>query len=169
MITTERTSLRPFRKTDIDDMHLVLGHPEVMRFSTKDPLTREETKEFLNTCISNYQKNGSGLYAIEHKVSKKVIGYCGFYFQIIDSVKEIEIGYRLNREYWNLGIATETSKAIQNYGFNEMGYTRLISIIESENRASVNVALKNGLKLEKETTFKNIPVQIYVIEKQNVI
>ena len=49
-----------------------------------------------------------------------------------------------------------------------MGLTRLISIIEKENIASIRVAKKNGFKLEKEMLYdKRIQVQIYAVEKED--
>jgi RimJ/RimL family protein N-acetyltransferase len=40
---------------------------------------------------------------------------------------------------------------------------RLISIIESENGASIRVAEKMGMTLEKSASFHNIPVLIYSV------
>ena len=99
---------------------MVLGDPDVMRFSESGPFTRKQSKDFIEKCLINYRDKGFGLFAVEDKVDHIVIGYCGFYFQLIEGVEEIEIGYRLHPKYWNRGIATETSKAVQEYGFNQL-------------------------------------------------
>lgn len=68
-------------------------------------------------------------------------------------------------DYWNNGLATETALAVQNHGFEVLGFTRLISIIEATNIASIRVAEKNGMTLEKAVLFKDkIPVKIFSIE-----
>lgn len=165
-IKTNRTVLRRFQMGDLDDMAKVLGSPDVMRFSLKGPYSKKESEEFINWCLEQYDNKGFGLYAIVYNEIKRVIGYCGYSFQIIDGIEEVEIGYRLHPEYWNLGLATEVSKSIQDYGFDKLGFDRMISIIESENIASIKVAIKNGMKKEKEVLFKDkIPVQIYSIER----
>jgi RimJ/RimL family protein N-acetyltransferase len=161
-IQTERTVLRRFREEDLDDIASVLAHPEVMKFSLSGPYSREQSRSFIERCLSGYEKRNIGLYAVIYRENQKVIGYCGFSFQDIDGVEEVEIGYRLHRDYWNRGLATETAKAIQDTGFKKMGFERMISIIEAENIGSIRVAEKNGMIFEKAAIFKNtIPVRIY--------
>ncbi|MBF0199140.1 MAG: GNAT family N-acetyltransferase [Planctomycetes bacterium] len=163
-IKTKRTILRWFQEDDLDDMAKVLGHPDVMRFSLSGPYSREKTKKFIDGCLSQYEKNGVGLYAVVFQADRRVIGYCGYYFQTIDGKEEVEISYRLHPDYWNQGLATETSKAVQEHGFNKLGFNRMISIIESENIASIKVAEKNGMINEKDALFHNkVPVKIYSI------
>ena len=53
----------------------------------------------------------------------------------------------------------------RDYGFNRLGFDRLISVIQPGNRASQRVALKNGMHLEKETKVQDVPVHVYAIEK----
>lgn len=165
-IKTKRTVLRRFQMGDLDDMAKVLGHPDVMQFSLKGPYSKKESEEFINRCLEQYANKGVGLYAVVYNENQRVIGYCGYSFQMIDEVEEIEIGYRLHPEYWNIGLATEVSKSIQDNGLDKLGFDRMISIIESKNTASIKVAIKNGMKKEKEVLFKDkIPVQIYSIER----
>jgi [ribosomal protein S5]-alanine N-acetyltransferase len=167
-INTRCTVLRRFQLEDLDDIAKVLGHPDVMQFSLDGPFTREQSKSFVEKCLDNYKNKGFGLFAVVDKIDRIVIGYCGFYFQLIEGVEMVEIGYRLHPNYWNRGIATEVSKAVQEYGSNQLGLEKMISIIEAENKASIRVAEKNGFKFEKEVLFKDkIPVRIYAIEKSD--
>lgn len=164
IIETERMLLREFTNDDLDEMTEVLGDPEVMRFSLNGPYSREKTFEFLERTITRYKEGGMGLLAVVHKTDERVIGYCGILFQEIDGEDLPEIGYRLNRQYWGRGLATEAAKAVQNYGFSHLGFSKMISIIEAENLASIRVAEKNGLVFEKDSLFKDrIPVRIYSI------
>ena len=76
---------------------------------------------------------------------------------------ELELGYRLLTHYWGKGFATEAAIAMKTYAFNEMDLTRLISLIETENIASIRVAEKNGFKLEKTMLYDGrISVGMYV-------
>jgi ribosomal-protein-alanine N-acetyltransferase len=92
-----------------------------------------------------------------------LIGYCGFFAQIVDDAEEIEIGYRLHPDYWGQGLATEAARAIRDHGFDDLNLPRLISLIHPENVASQRVAEKNGMTPEKETVFRTFPTIVYSI------
>ena len=62
-----------------------------------------------------------------------------------------------------MGLATEAARASRDYGFKNVGLRRLISIIESDNVASIRVAEKMGMTLEKRAFFHKIPVLIYSV------
>lgn len=102
------------------------------------------------------------MLAVIERKSGLLIGSCGFFQQVILGKTEIELGYRLLKGHWGKGLATEACIAMKKHAFQEMGFTRLISIIENENVASIRVAQKTGLKLEKEMLYdKRIQVGIY--------
>jgi RimJ/RimL family protein N-acetyltransferase len=62
----------------------------------------------------------------------------------------VEIGWRLDPDYWGRGLATEAAAAVLRDGFERLGFSRLISIIYRENVASRRVAEKIGLRLWRE-------------------
>lgn len=164
-IKTQRALMRWFQEDDLNEIAAVLGHPDVMRFSLNGPYSREQSSAFIDGCLSQYTDKGTGLFAVIYSKTQKVIGYCGFYFQVVEGIDEIEISYRLHPDYWNQGLATETAKAVQEYGFNTLGFSRMISIIESANTASIRVAEKTGMQFQKTAFFRSIPVRVYSIKK----
>ncbi|WP_413700867.1 GNAT family N-acetyltransferase [Psychromonas sp. KJ10-10] len=167
-ITTKRLILRPFEDDDFNDIHQLLSDPEVMRFSLNGPYSKEKTASFMAYCIQRSQNSQPSLLAIIDKKTNKFMGSCGFFAQKILAKQEIELGYRLSKQYWGKGFATEATIAVKQYAFNEMGLTRLISLIEKDNIASIAVAEKNGFKLEKELLYDGrINVCIYALSVEN--
>jgi RimJ/RimL family protein N-acetyltransferase len=80
----------------------------------------------------------------------------------------VEVAYMIAREYWGLGLGTEAAAAILQYGFGQLGLSRLICMIDPANRASRRVAEKIGMSLEKMMDgFEgdNIPFLIYSASK----
>lgn len=73
----------------------------------------------------------------------------------------------MSEEYWGKGIATEAAVAVRDYAFNVLEIPMLISIINHQNDASKRVAKKVGMKLMKQTNFKNILVDVFCIEKNH--
>jgi RimJ/RimL family protein N-acetyltransferase len=59
-----------------------------------------------------------------------------------------EIGYELARESWGLGYATEATRRLLAFGFNELGLHKISATCNPENRASVAVLPKNGMHQE---------------------
>lgn len=161
---TPRLRLRHFTRDDVQDMTQVMGDPEVMKYSLKGSLSVEQTHDFLEDVITTYARKGYGLWALEEKSSRRVIGYCGYYFPTIDGQDVIELGYRLARTSWGKGLATEAAVAVVQHAFDVLNLSRLISLIEPENCGSIRVAEKCGLTYRKTTDFHGVAVSIYAIE-----
>jgi ribosomal-protein-alanine N-acetyltransferase len=159
---TPRLILRQFDEGDVESLLNYLGDPEVMRFSVSGPKTREDIQtKYLPGCLKRYARDGLGQWALIRKSDGLCVGGCGICTQEVESEKEFEIGYRLRRDCWGFGLATEAALACRDYGFHQAGLHRLISIIEAENVASIRVAEKVGMTLEKSASFYGIPVLIY--------
>jgi len=161
---TKRLILRELEQGDSKAIFELFNEPEVMKYFSNTPRSIEEAHERIQREINRYIEHGFGLWATVLKGTGKVIGQCGLLAQIVDEVKETEIGYTLARKYRGQGFATEAAKAIKNYGFNKLKFNRLISIIEPKNIASQKVALRTGLAFEKTTTWMNKQVKIYSVQ-----
>jgi [ribosomal protein S5]-alanine N-acetyltransferase len=161
-IETQRTILRWLREEDLEAVTTLLGNPRVMRFSLAGVHTPEQCREFLDTCLASYQEKGYGIFAVVEKETDEVIGYCGFYDQIVEGRAEVEVAYRLLPRVWSKGLATEVVRRVQEFGFQELGFRRLISNIDSENHASARVAEKCGMNYERDFLYKGtLPVRVY--------
>jgi [ribosomal protein S5]-alanine N-acetyltransferase len=159
---TSRLILRKFNEGDVDPVLGFRGDPEVMRFSITGPETREDIQtKYLPSCLRRYSRDGLGQWAVVRKSDGTCVGECGICAQEVDGEREFEIGYRMRRDCWGIGLATEAARACRDYGFKKAGLRRLISMIESENAASIRVAEKMGMTLEKRASFHGTPVLIY--------
>ncbi len=163
---TQRLMLRHFHIVDGEAMDRVFADPEVMRYGdgTKDSAW---VRNWLRGCLEDfYSKWGFGLWAVVERSSGSVIGFCGLSrFSDVGGQPETEIGYRLAREFWGRGFATEAERAVRDYGFGTLNLSRMISIIDPRNSASINVARKIGLSHEKEVLFGGFADQIYAIDR----
>jgi RimJ/RimL family protein N-acetyltransferase len=70
---------------------------------------------------------------------------------------EAELGYRLRRQAWGRGLATEGSRALVHRGFTELGLRRVVAETMAVNYASRRVMEKVGLTLVREyhATFRD--------------
>lgn len=166
VLETERLILRRLTMDDLDALAKIYGDPEVRPYFPEGALTHEETKEELEWFIDVYYgRYGFGLWATVLKETGELIGRCGLIPWKITagrdgvsgldgadeypgdpSTFEVELAYLLAKEYWGRGLATEAARAIVEYAFNSLGFTRLICLIDPENLASRAVALKVGMQ-----------------------
>ncbi|MCA1992059.1 MAG: GNAT family N-acetyltransferase [Coleofasciculus sp. S288] len=169
MIVTEtsRLLLRYFSWDDLNDMAAIYADPVVMTFRG-GPRNYENTKQHFKWIFENYKKPGFELWAIVDKADNKFIGNCGVIPQEVDGQPENEMGYILAKEYWGRGLATEAACAVRDYGFNKLGYSRLVALIDSGNIASQRVAMKAGLTYEKNTSMWGKTVRVYAIHNHKL-
>ena len=161
VIETPRLILRHFVGADLDALAELMADADFMRFSS-GVFTREQTATFLfDRVIAPARAGLPSQFALVLREENRLIGYCGFFRQVVDQLNEIEIGYRLHRDYWNRGLATEGAQAVRNYAFDVLKLERVISLIHPENHASRRVAEKSGMKLEKTTVFRDFSVQVF--------
>ena len=76
------------------------------------------------------------------------------------------MGWRLDRAYWNRGLATEGARASLRYGFRGLGLGRIISITLPQNAASRRVMEKAGLTLRGETRWRGLDVVWYAADRR---
>jgi [ribosomal protein S5]-alanine N-acetyltransferase len=167
VLETKRLILREMNLDDIDNLLGVLSDPESMRFYPK-PFDRPMTQMWIERNIQRYAQHGFGLWAIILKESGQLIGDCGLVVQEVDGVEEIEVGYHIRRDLWGQGLATEASQACRDYGFNHLGFDKLVSLINPANIASRRVAEKNGMKIIKEMEWRDKPTCIYAVKRKRM-
>lgn len=166
IIETERLILRPFVQEDLDALALILADPDVMLFSLNGPLKdKEKVRDYLQTRIlDHYAQFGFGLYATIHKQDQCLIGFVGLLTQFIEEEKKVELAYRLAPAYWGKGLATEAARAVCHYAFDQLHLEELISIIDSKNVRSLQVAKRVGMHYWKAVHFHGFAVGVYALK-----
>lgn len=165
VLQTPRLVLRSFSKGDLDDLSALMANPDFMRFSL-GVFSREQTAEFLEKVQTRDREGLPSQFAVISRENNRLIGYCGFFLQIVDGIEELEIGYRLHPSYWGRGIATEAARAVRDYGFDDLQLPHVISLIHPENIASRRVAEKNGMRPEKKTLFRGFPTIVFGLSRE---
>jgi [ribosomal protein S5]-alanine N-acetyltransferase len=107
--------------------------------------SEEDTKKQFAEALNLYQEgSGLGRWGIFNPADGDFIGVCILKPADSDPTR-IELGYVLNPKYWGIGIATELSRALIFYGFEDKGLTEICACTHPENLASQNVLQKAGL------------------------
>ena len=126
------------------------GDADVMKYITLGiPRTMDEVIEkSMTRILKSYQdKTDFGIFAAYLINSEKYIGW--FQFEEDKEFEHsIEIGWRLKKQYWGNGYATEVATVLCDLGI-KMGKT-IVARAMIENLASIRVMEKAGLKFEKK-------------------
>ena len=169
ILETERLLLRHQVIEDLDDLWALYCDPEITKYIPDAPRSREEAQEELEWHMHGHPKHPElGLWATIHKETGKFIGRCGLLPWTIDDVNEVEVAYTIARNYWGQGLGSEAAQAILKYGFEKLHLSRMVCLIDPENKASQKVAEKMGMAWEKTVNGyegDNIPFWIYSINR----
>src|SRR4051794_31548393 len=141
MIETERLLLRAWQPSDAAPFAALNADPEVTRY-LRGPMRRDESDELVARIRGHWQQHGFGLYALEIKETGAFAGFVGLAIPsfLPEVLPAVEVGWRLAREHWGNGYATEGARASLTHGFGELGLRQIISLIDPRNTASVRVA-----------------------------
>lgn len=147
IIETERLWLRTWEDKDVDPFFEINQDPKVIEYLL-GPLTMEQVKEFISSMNQQFEKAGFTVFAVEEKLSGKLLGYLGLNpvpWQA-DFTPCVEIAWRLGSQYWNHGYATEGAKAVLAYGFQKVGLNEIVSFAVPANIRSIRVMEKIGMR-----------------------
>jgi len=166
IIESERLYLKEFTQSDVGDFFRLNSDANVMKFICPPETDVNVIKENIAKIRRYYKENpGLGIWASLEKKSDEFIGF--FELAHMDNTEEIEVGYRLHKRYWGEGYATEMTKVLIDYGFNQLKLEEIVGITHPENFASQRVLQKAGLEFIKDAFFYEIDVKYYRISSHS--
>jgi len=134
--------------------------PEVMRYINGGKVSSWEDIEKIYLPRLNSYTNpdtGWGMWKAEVKSSKEFIGWIlvrpmGF-FSDEPKFDDIELGWRFKRSAWGKGYATEAAMSVKQALIGHGGVTAISAIALPDNHASINIMIKLGMSLVKQTVY----------------
>lgn len=144
--TTLRLVIRDLEERDAPGILALNADPEVLRYVHDEPFADLDAARRWIADIPVHLPHGIGRWAIETK-SGIWLGRCSLRRR---PNGEVLMGYRLLREQWGHGYASETVSALLASAFGTHRLPFVISHIARDNIGSRRVAEKNGGYLWKE-------------------
>ena len=147
MPETARLRLRRPRPEDAEPFAAINADPAVAEFaSPTGPLARAESDLMLRKMIEHWDDHGFGLWMAERRETGELAGFVGLSHPatLAELAQEVEAGWRLGREHWGMGLATEGGREAVHFAFEHLGLERLVCILVGENARSLAVARKLG-------------------------
>lgn len=156
-IETNRLLLRQITLSDSDgrDSLEFINDYSVYRFwglydekrnPEERPVKQVKLDYHYNETMKEYKAGRELSWLMELKENRKVIGEIVLYDFLLDL--QADMGYRLNKNYWGHGYATEAGQAIVKFAFETLKLERLQIRCFKNNPASVRIAQKLGFTQE---------------------
>jgi [ribosomal protein S5]-alanine N-acetyltransferase len=146
-VSTPRLTLREFVAADFEAVHAYSSDPRVTRYLFFGPRDRDGSADYLQGLIESQRENPRTRFelAVVENASDEVIGACDL--SLIEH-GVADLGYMLAHEHWGKGYATEISLRLLQAAFQELRAERVISTVDINNRASIRVLEKVGMRWE---------------------
>ena len=146
-IETARLRLREFVQSDFDAIHAYSADPRVTKYLFFGPRDANGTADYLEGLLESQRELPRTRFelAVEELASGRVIGACDL--SVIER-NVIDLGYMLGVPDWGKGYATEIALALADAAFFDLRAERVISTVDINNRASMRVLEKVGMRWE---------------------
>lgn len=140
---TERLLLRDWRNEDIEPFAALNADPAVMEYLPA-VLSRRESDAIAARIRQQLGEQGFGLWAVEAPAVADFIGFIGLSVPPFTAhfTPAVEVGWRIAREHWGRGYATEGARAALAHGFETLGLEEIVSFTVPANQRSRGVMEK---------------------------
>ncbi len=157
-IITPQLDLFEIKSEDLEHIHTLHSLPEVDEFNTLGiPASLNETRDLLNNWLTSIKAKTALVFKIVNRQTGQFIGLFGIKMGK-PNYRSAEIWYKLHPASWNNGYATEATKAVLNFCFNELKLHRVEAGCAVANIASIKVLEKTGFKREGQKR-KILPIR----------
>ena len=176
-LRTPRLTLRSWRADDLEPFAAMNADPVVMEHFPST-LSREQSDAFVERIQAHFEQRGFGLWAVD----VDGLGFVGFTGLAVPRFRAewmtgrpqpvVEVGWRLRRDAWGSGYATEAARAALAFGFGQLALEEVVSFTLVGNLRSQAVMRRLGLT---RLAFYDHPVEgrapmpsvVYVLRREN--
>ena len=162
---TERLWLRRWRREHAAGLAEVNGNAEVMEFVNGGvALTRVESGLVSDRVLDHWKTYRFGLWAVEEKATGQMVGFAGICHPLWfpEWAGGVEVGWRLRRDAWGKGYATEAGREALRVAIEDRGLREIVAFVHEANHRSAAVTQRLGMTLRDRVRHPDRPHQLDV-------
>lgn len=165
VIETERLRLRHQTLDDAPFILELVTDPDWIRFIADSGVKDiKGAKDFIaKGSLAAYARQGFGLYLVERRADSLPLGLCGLIKR--DFLEDIDLGFAFLPAYRGQGYAFEAAGASLRYGFETLGYDRILAITLPDNTSSIKLLEKLGMREQGIVMLKGEELLLFGIER----
>ncbi len=124
---------------------------------SRGSMTRADSDGWVRRISDAWATNGYGLWAVEVLGGPAFVGFVGLADAKFEAhfTPAVEVGWRLARESWGHGFATEGARAALRFGFQEAGLSDILTFTAAANLRSRAVMERLGMRRDPAGDFEH--------------
>jgi RimJ/RimL family protein N-acetyltransferase len=140
----ERVRLRAWVDADRERFAAMNADPSVMEHFPA-PLSRAQSDALFSTLRQHLVDHGFGFWALE--VEGRWLGFVGLAHVPFEAsfTPAVELGWRLVRDAWGHGYASEAARLVLRYGIEQLGLSQVVAFTAVQNLRSRAVMERIGM------------------------
>lgn len=165
ILQTERLRLEPFADQHFEGLHAIDSDPEVMRYISGKPDTREDTAAGIARVKARWAEWGYSWWAFIETDSDQVVGSGCIQHLARDRSNPLEIGWRLRRDRWHQGLASEAAQVMAAFAFDTLRTPLLCAVCHPDNKGSARVMQRLGMSYRGIERWYTMDTSVYEISR----
>jgi RimJ/RimL family protein N-acetyltransferase len=155
-LRTARTLLRNWRDSDLPAWVAMNADPAVRRYFSSIQSEDEALAEAARI-RANIARRGWGVWALEVPGTLEFAGFVGLHVSTFEALfmPVVEMGWRLRREAWGQGYASEAAAAAAAFAFAELNLPEVVAFTTTTNQPSRRVMQRIGMRHDSADDFEH--------------
>jgi RimJ/RimL family protein N-acetyltransferase len=156
ILLTDRLRLEPFAEHHLDGLHEMNRLPEVMRYISGQPETREQTAAAIARVQRCWAAWGTSWWAFIELDGGRIAGAGAIQYLRREAAipfdlerlrsNPLEIGWRLHPDFWHQGLASEAAVRMATFAFEDLSALELLAVRHPDNANSARVMDRLGMR-----------------------
>lgn len=149
ILQTDRLTVRRFDLEDAGFILRLLNEPSfIENVADRGIRNLHDARRYLSdVLIASYAKHGFGFWRVGLKDHDVPIGLAGLVKR--ECLEDVDLGYALFPEHCGQGYALEVAAATMKYARSQLGYCRILAIVNEDNEPSIRLLQKLGFQYER--------------------
>lgn len=165
-LETLRLRLEPFDETHFAGLLALNSDPLVMQFlGDGSPATPTEVRESIDTAKARWERFGFSWWSFVAKDGGEIVGAGCVQHIENEPGNPVEVGWRLKRDQWGLGYATEAARAMIGFAFDQLDLPAIYATTHPSNERSISVMKRLGMRSVGLQPYYRTLAATYVLDR----
>jgi RimJ/RimL family protein N-acetyltransferase len=165
ILTSARLRFEPFDDSHFDGLYAMNADPEVMRHISGRAETPEETRAMIARVKGRWAQYGYSWWSLIEIETGDLVGAAGLQHLGHDAANPHEIGWRLRRDRWGRGLASEAARTILGHAFDVLAAPKVCAIRHPDNLNSQRVMERLGMRRVGRQTWHDMEMEVHELAR----